>query len=384
MASLAHFLTTPAMSETGPGRSWTFPIQGQGAATPLTPEQKAKQAEAIRLGTRSEGDPGSNPEAWYEALKAAAVTTARKLTDATPEEIELLDWILPQLKEADQGVINEMSALSQRGQDLDKLDVGYFERGFGPAYERLLQRYDDMDRGILEDMNKRGIVSQVGAGSEPEAYQRMLLSRDTKQEAGRIATEWQNNAVQQKLGQYNARLAEANQANIRRSQTFDPYYAAKVTPEAERMQARAGTAANLYGTRLGTATQMHQINSARQMAGQDRLMSMLGAGGQAGGSAIGGMAMAGMFSDPEMKEGIEEGPTPEESLGDLDDLDVKRWRYKMGGGEHEGAMATEMPEDMTDGQTVDVPTYLGKITGAIQALNTKMGRFEQMLAQGGV
>lgn len=326
--------------------------------------------------------PGSKEEPPSQAkfekmLMNSSTDWARRLTSATPEERAFLDQLSQKGEQADAGVMSEMDALRQRGDDLANVDEAYMQRAYQPAFERLMEGYQDMDARILEDMNRRGVMSGPQGGSEPESYQRMLLSRDTKNQMGRTMLEAQNQAVQQKLAQYTGRLAETNQANERFNQTQAPVIGAKVATASDRLNARTGAGTGMAQTRFGYAEGMHNINSQRQMASQDRMLSMIGAG-------IAGVG-AGMqsLSDVNAKTDITEAESPEESLQDIDDLEVQKWRYKMGGGEHMGAMAQDMPQDMSpDSKSVDVPSYLGKLTQAVQALNARMGKYEMML-QGG-
>jgi hypothetical protein len=145
----------------------------------------------------------------------------------------------------------------------------------------------------------------------------MLLGRDTKEQLGRNMLEAQNQAVQQKLAQYQGRLAEPEMAAGRFEQTATPYRESVVTPEKERMAIRANTAGNLYSTRLGYQSNMHQINSNRMMAKNEGINNLTGAGISAAGSIIGGLA-----SDPSMKKDREPGPSPEQDLQDLESIPV--------------------------------------------------------------
>jgi hypothetical protein len=227
----------------------------------------------------------------------------RKLAAATPEEAAFLEALSGEGRGANQNVLDEMAALRERGEDLANVDEAYMQRAYQPAFERLMQDYENMDRNVLEDMNRRGIVSQgssadtgVGtAGSEPEAYARMLLARDTKNQLGRNMLEAQNQAVQQKLAQYQGRTAETNQANQRFEQVQAPVIGANVASATDRLNARTGAANNALSTRFGYAGQMHGINSQRMIAGQERLLSGIGAGSQGAGMAAAGIAAAAMF-----------------------------------------------------------------------------------------
>lgn len=296
---------------------------------------------------------------------------AAKQTAATPEEQELLQMFHDQIPGADANVESEMQALRERGDDLSNVDTAYMERAYQPAYERLMKDFGRTDQSILENMNERGIAAIPGGSSEQEAYQRSLNAYDTKQALGQNMLEAQNQAVSQKLAQYNARLAETNQANTRRSQVVDPYYNAKVVPESERQQNKVNAASNIYNARLGQQSTNFQVNRQNQM-------DLLGAGMGAGSMAL-------MASDENVKTDFQPAKSPEEDLADMNSIPVSQWHYK---GEspdaplHTGGMAQDMPGDVSDGQSVDVPTYLGKATNAIQALTKKVNAFEQLLMGG--
>lgn len=211
---------------------------------------------------------------------------ARKLSDMTPEERAFMQELAPKGAQADARVTDEMDRLRARGDDLANVDQEYMNRAYQPAYERLMQDYELMDRNVIEDMTKRGIVSQgtsadngTGvAGSEPEAYQRMLLGRDTKQQLGRNMLEAQNQAVQQKLAQYQGRLAETGQANERFGQVQAPVIGANVAGATDRLNARTGAGTTTTGQKLGYASDMHKTNTVRKIAGQEQMLGGVGMG----------------------------------------------------------------------------------------------------------
>jgi len=333
------------------------------------------------------GSSGNSQTDMEHGMMNEATYWARNLTDPSAQEQGIVDSLGQRADTADANVDSEMQALHGRGEDLANVNQDYMHRAYQPAYERLMQDYGNMDQNIKEDMNRRGIGAQGSsadngtgyAGSEPEMYQRMLLSRDTKAQLGRNMLEAQNQAVQQKLAQYQGRTAETNQANTRWGQTMQPYLSANVTSADNRLAARTSAATGMAGTRFGYAEGMHGINSQRQMAGQDRMDAMIGAGIAGAGAGLQAM------SDQNVKTDIHDAESPDQSLQDLDRLQVKKWKYKMGGGEHTGAMAQDMPADVSpDGKSVDVVSYLGKLTQAVQALSSRVSRYEQMSAQGGV
>lgn len=305
---------------------------------------------------------------------------ARRATSATPEEIALLKKLGISADQADQGMLDEIRKLGERGDDLSNVDQDYMNRAYQPAFERLMQDYTNMDRGVIENMNARGIAAVPGGSSEPEAYQRSLLARDTKQTLARTGLEAQNQAVQQKLQQYQARLAEPNLAATRFDQTATPYRESVVTPESTRMQTRAGLQGNIYNAKLGYQSNTNALNQDTMKSKNQNSMSMIG-----GGMGMLGSAM-GMFSDPALKKNREPGPDPEQDLQELSETPIDRWQYRWEDDQepmHQGAMMDEAPADTRVPGGLDIPTYLGKLTNAVKALNTKFGGYEKLMAQQG-
>ncbi len=300
-----------------------------------------------------------------------AYAKAKQFNAPTSEETELLRMFHDAIPDAEQGVLDETAALHRRGEDLSNVDADYMDRAFKPAYERLMQAYGDQDQAMLEGLNKRGIAAIPGGSSEQEAFVRDRLSESNKRAVGQTMLEAQNQAVQQKLSQYNARLAETTQANTRRSQVVDPYFNATVTPESQRKQNESNVASGIYNARLGQQNNNFQTSRQNQM-------DLLGAGMGAGSMAL-------MASDENVKTDFQPAKSPEEDLADMNSIPVSQWHYK---GEspdaplHTGGMAQDMPGDVSDGKSVDVPTYLGKATNAIQALTKKVNAFEQLLMGG--
>jgi hypothetical protein len=311
---------------------------------------------------------------------------ARRLTDATPEEKALLAKLGISADQADQAMVEQIRELGVRGEDINKLDTGYMERAYKPAYDRLMNDYQNQNQGILESMNKRGVTGGPGGASEPEAYQQMLLQRSTQQTLGDNMLSAQNQAVQQKLAQYNARLAEPNLAATRYGQTMTPYQNLVAMPESERVQTRTGAAGNIYNAKLGYQSGIANINSQQKMQQNQNMMNMIGGGMGVASSALGAL------SDPALKKDREAGPDPEQDLAELSDTPVDRWKYRWedeSTPKHQGAMSDEAPEDVQaetgpgEPGMLDIPSYLGKLTNAVKALNTKMGAFDRLMAQQG-
>lgn len=320
------------------------------------------------------------PDPLSDAVVSESEKQARRLTAATPQELALMEKLGISAEQADQGMLDQIRALGQRGEDLSNVDEEYMRRAYQPAFERLMTDYDQLDQGILENMNKRGVMSGPGAGSEPEAYQRSLLSRDTKRTLGQTMLEAQNQAVQQKLAQYNARLAEPTLATNRYAQTMTPYQNFTITPESERMGQRVGAAGNIYNAKLGYAAAANNANTQLRMSQNQNLMNMIGGGMGVASSLIG-------MSDPSLKKDRQPGPDPEQDLAELTDTPIDRWKYRWENDSvphHEGAMFDEAPQDVqvprSEGSPggLDIPSYLGKLTNAVKALNHKMSAYERL------
>lgn len=230
------------------------------------------------------------------------IRLGRMTADMTPEERAFLAEQSQRGAAADANVDKEMEALHARGEDLNNVDQAYMERAYQPAYERLMNDYSKMDRDILENMNARGISSQgssapdvEGVASTPEMYERRLLARDTKDTLGRNMLEAQNQAVQQKLAQYQGRLAETNQANERFGQNQAPVIGANLATGDAKLGARTGSGTTQVGQQNDYIKDMHNINTQRKIAGQDQMLGGVGMGlnftgqlAQAAASAMGG------------------------------------------------------------------------------------------------
>lgn len=300
---------------------------------------------------------------------------AAAMVKATPAEVELLKKLGISADQADQGMLDALRGLTARGEDLANVNEDYMNMAYKPAYDRLMNDYTVMDRGILEDMNRRGVSGGPGAASEPEAYQRMLLARDTKQKLSDNILSAQAQAVNQKLQQYQARTAEPQMAAVRYGQTMTPLQEKTIVPESERQANKVGAAGNIYNARLGYASNMANIQGAQKMQQNQNYMNLIGSGMGVAGAGIG------LMSDPALKKDREPGPAPEQDLAELSDTPVDRWKYRWEDSStpmHEGAMADEAPADTQVPGGIDIPSYLGKLTNAVKALNTKMSAYERL------
>ena len=278
-------------------------------------------------------------------------------------------------------------ALETYGQDvariapeMESLGEGpQFEAAYQRSYQPFLQQLDkemrDRHQDVLERHATRGI-----AGGTPESYDTALLERERTDTMKRGALE----ARTQALGEYRSGKAAAldvRGAGLQQllqnwERTAGPAMEYYGVPQASRQQiVGEGATANL-GQRLSHAAQMHEINTQRKIEGQKGIMNLIG-----GGMGVAGGLLA--RSAPELKTDIRPAPPDEDALEMFKDADVYKWRYneEPPGTEHVGTMTTELPEDMLspDGQGIDIPSYLGRLTQAVKALDKKMGGFESLL-----
>ena len=287
-------------------------------------------------------------------------------------------------------------ALDTYGQEVARIAPEMESLGEGPAFEAAYQRsyqpflqqldkeMRDRHQDVLERHATRGI-----AGGTPESYDTALLERERTDTMKRGALE----ARSQALGEYRSGKAAAldvRGAGLQQllqnwERTAVPGLEYYGVPQSTRQQIVEGGATSNLGQRLANAAEMHQINAARKAAGQQAIMNLIG-GGLGAGGAIGasGVGRGGAFgSAPELKTDIRPEPNDEQALDIFRDADVSRWRYneEPPGTEHVGTMTTELPDEMLspDGQGIDIPSYLGRLTQAVKALDKKMGGFESLL-----
>lgn len=330
---------------------------------------------------------------------------AQKLIpEPTPEQVE---WIakLKQLGMGDaeiyQNVQQQMLGQGGKTEDLQSglgtLNQTDFERRYDPAFQRLMADYQDMDRGIIEDMNRRGITSigssdpnmPVNAGSEPEMYQRNLLSRETKREMGNLMKEAQS----QSMAQRTADLGVSTSADVGKADRlarlgnqayggFSQAYNQTAIGEAERTRLKAGIASQgaiaagqgisnfaNAGVNSSVESDIASNQSRNQMigAGVGALSTLGGAAIQNPGGAAKLMSMFG--SSRELKENIR--PHSDESaLARLMQTEPKEWNYKGETQTNIGPIAEETPEPIAtpDHKAIDLNNYLSELTGAVRAL----------------
>lgn len=121
-------------------------------------------------------------------------------------------------------------------------------------------------------------------------------------------------------------------------------------------------------------------NAQAHMANVSTRNALLGGAMNLGGQAIGGLAKAFGFSHPDMKRNIHDLPNGgEQCLGWILSVPVKEWQYKYDDKVRVGGLTTEMPEILVDnGIMLDVTSYLGALTGAIQQLTKELNQIRSM------
>lgn len=212
-----------------------------------------------------------------------------------------------------------------------------------------------------ENKMKEKLYRQLGPGWE--------LSTPGQQ----AMREYQTMATSLKEGEQRDMLTTAEALALNRQGSRSTAAAQMENPFAA--QARSY---NPYQNTLNNAVQGDQFNrnmkfESEKAKGQER------AGYIQGGASLGmsGLAAWSMFSDPEMKEGIE--PVSDgEMLAAVKRIPVKKWRYKGDEAQHIGGMADTMPEVVSDGKKVDVISYLGMLTSAVRALDKKVEEREEL------
>lgn len=183
--------------------------------------------------------------------------------------------------------------------------------------------------------------------------------------------------VDAKAQTYDRRKSEMEQANQRFGATYGTAVGELSVPQAERLNIASGAASGNVGARLGYSAEQNKTATARTMASRQQPFNLAGAGLGAGGSIIGGLAAGGFFSDPDMKENIEDIPQDGEGfLGLLRRVKMKGWNYKGDPTPHVGPMSTEVPEEMAtpDRKGIDVINTLGILEGAVKELDAKIRR----------
>lgn len=346
LAEIDRFSALPAEERTSLGFAQL--LSGQTAE-----EMRTKQAKAEVLVTNLLAQGIPIQEAYQQALDTYGQEVAR--------------------------IAPEMESLGEGPQ---------FEAAYQRSYQPFLQQLDkdmrDRHQDVLERHATRGI-----AGGTPESYDTALLERERTDTMKRGALE----ARSQALGEYRSGKAAALDVrgaglqNLLQNweRTAVPALEFYGVPQSTRQQIVEGGATTNLGQRLANAAEMHRINTERKAAGQQGIMNLLGGGlGAAGQIGAAGFARGGAFgSAPELKTDIRPEPNDEQALDIFRDADVSKWRYneEPPGTEHVGTMTTELPEEMLspDGQGIDIPSYLGRLTQAVKALDKKIGGFERLL-----
>lgn len=150
----------------------------------------------------------------------------------------------------------------------------------------------------------------------------------------------------------------------------------KGIPEQSRLADAAGVSASVYGSDLGYAGALAAQQGASQRQTQQIQNSNMGGFMSTAGPLIGtGITALAAMSSLEFKEDVEtmSDEDYQRTIDEVLNMEVKNWKYKDGiadGAKHVGIIAEEAPEDMVvmDGKAIDVTSYLGKLTVAVQGL----------------
>ena len=308
---------------------------------------------------------------------------AGQLTPYAPGEEDYLRQVGGGLQGLNTKTNESIDQYANEANNLDTLNQDAFDRSYKPAFQQLMHDYKIADQGILDNMNDRGIISSGSSAKEadgsvnpntvgfssPETYARTNLAYDTKTLLNSASLEAQQQAMNQKLEQFKAKSTVPQL----RMNNEENQQAKVVTPQADRMQVKANTAGNYMATKLGNQTQQNAINSQRKIAGQQQLMGAIGGG-------LGALGSLAMLCDENAKTNIDEWTDDdhEDIINKLQAIKVSDWDYKPGrgdGGHHIGGMVQDMPDEVKtpDGKHVDVISYLGVLTAAVNTLARERG-----------
>jgi hypothetical protein len=212
---------------------------------------------------------------------------------------------------------------------------------------------------------RQGDVAAL-AGQYQQGLAEAGMSQDIRSQGAEAAT-----------SAYQTRLAEMEQANQRYGSTMGTAIERLTVPQSERMGTQANVASTNLANRLGLQGTMAQVQQAGSAQRQQAILGGVGAGL----GALGTIASLIPWSDENLKKNIEgmDDRDLEQMLNEVRTIQVKRWQYKWDSEddeEHVGGMAQDMPDDVVIetpvGKAVDVVSYLGKLTGAVQALDKKV------------
>ena len=317
---------------------------------------------------------------------------------------------------------NLVGELQEMGRSLGQSDTEQFEMRFGPMLRRINQAMEENLLGIRQNLNARGI----DAGSSAEARMTELAAREYSGAVNEAGLRAQEAEQQQRLGEYNSRssfepsnllrirgdqreslnqllgrqqtgvgenlqrynlssgllnsagsvygqrLSEADLANLRRGQTLGTYLDQTSVPQSQRLGFKAGVTPSIYVSAAQVGSNEMRNRTQRDIANQQLILDSSKEGARIG-EGVGANVAAGMMSDERAKD-VMGGVESSEGLDAIMRIPLARYYYKGGNEEHVGGMAQDMPPDVLsgDGSTVDIPSYLGMLTGAIQRLYQKL------------
>jgi len=255
-------------------------------------------------------------------------------------------------------------------------------KGELPVTETLQQEIVDQERILRQELYNR-----LGSGYETSTGGIRALS-----EFRRMSTALREGERQDQLTTAEAlSISRGDQRDRTRSAQFNRQLSATTTTPALSSEF-LGVAGRGFGNSARTAynaagqlrrNRMDRYNAS--LAGFNANQDLLG-GAMSGAFGLGMaafLAPTGTFSHPSLKEHMQ--PISEELLLEwVTNIPVSRWQYKQQpdlAEWHIGGMTTEMPVDVTmgNGYQIDTVSYLGMLTGAIQALVTRVQTLEEEL-----
>lgn len=257
---------------------------------------------------------------------------------------------------------------TQMKRDIERMQLERSQkalRGELPISKTLQREFQVGQQRLDEELNRqggRGAKNSTPGILKQEAFDRNRISLQEAEQRDMLTT-----AEALALNRQNSRSVEA-------SQIENPFAAqARMIQPAQQSVSGAREQDNF------TRNLQYQSN----LAGQQNM-----AGYISGGMGLVGMGGAAyLMSDPEVKYDIE--PVSDaELLASVREVPVYRWKYK-GDPEkkvHIGGMATDFPEDVSDGSKLDVVSLFGLLTGSVRELDRKIrqiaGEDEEPLTPG--
>lgn len=225
-------------------------------------------------------------------------------------------------------------------------------KGELPISKTLQREFQVGQQQLNEQINRQGgpgAKNSTAGVLKQEAFDRNRIALQEAEQRDMLTT-----AEALALNRQNSRSVEATQAE-------NPFAAqARMLQPAQQSVAGAREQDNF------TRGLQYQSNQAGQQNMAGYISGGMGLAGMMGGAAL--MNPALIMSDPEAKYDVE--PVSDAALlRSLRKMPVSKWKYKHDRSEHIGAMADTMPEEVSNGKSFDLVSYLGLLTGSIRELD---------------